>query len=252
MPTIQIGRAEIAYELRRSTTAAERRITVTPGHVEVMALTTDADADIAGFLDRKRQWLFDTVREMETAIANRPAVPRFMTGSKIPYRGRQSSLTVRRHDGPHVEIAHRAGFVVDLPAWVTAEMADAVVAQQIKLWLKTRVRRDARDIAKSYGARFGLTPRSLRVAEFVGGWGSCGPNGTIQIDWRLVFAPKRVLEYVVVHEVAHLKHRSHGDDFWAFLGTMLPDYERAKGWLDTHQASLDGAFLRPGFTVAKT
>ena len=46
-----------------------------------------------------------------------------------------------------------------------------------------------------------MKPRSIRVAEFVTGWGSCGQSGTIHIDWRLVFAPKRVLEYVVVHEL---------------------------------------------------
>lgn len=245
MPTIQIGRAEIAYELRRSATAAERRITVTPGHVEVMALTTDADADIAGFLDRKRQWLFDTVREMETAIANRPAVPRFMTGSKIPFRGRHSSLTVRRHSGRHIEIAHRQGFVVDLPAWVADEAADAVVATRIKLWLRRRVRLDVHEIIAAYAQRFGIKPRAVRVAEFVTGWGSCGPTGTLHIDWRLVFAPKRVLEYVVVHEMAHLKHRSHGDAFWAFVAAMMPDYQRAKAWLDAHQTKLDAGFLRP-------
>ena len=89
----------------------------------------------------------------------------------------------------------------------------------------------------------GLKPRSIRVAEFVTGWGSCGPNGTIQIDWRLVFAPKRVFEYVVVHEFAHLKHRSHGDAFWTFLASMLPDFERFKSWLDTNQISLSGEFL---------
>lgn len=243
MRSVRVGQTEIPYELRRTATVSERRITVTPGCIEVLALTTDDDAAIEGFIDRKRQWLFDTVRELEEVTANRPVVPRFMTGSKIPYRGRHSSLTVRRHDGPHVEIAHRTGFVVDLPSWVTAEAADLVVATEIKLWLKTRVRRDVQGITSAYGARFGLKPRALRVAEFATGWGSCGPNGTIQIDWRLVFAPKRVLEYVVVHEVAHLKHRSHGEEFWAFLSTMLPDYERPKGWLDTHQGSLDAGFL---------
>ena len=106
------------------------------------------------------------------------------------------------------------------------------------------VRRDVHGIAKALRKRFGLKPRSIRVAEFVTGWGSCGPSGTIHIDWRLVFAPKRVLEYVVVHELAHLKHRSHGEEFWAFLGSMLPDHERPKGWLDTHQGALDA--LRDG------
>ena len=209
----------------------------------MLALTTDDDAAIEGFLSRKRQWLFDAVREMEETIANRPVVPRFMSGSKIPFRGRQSSLTVRRHDRPHIEIAHRNGFLVDLPSWVTDDAADALVAMEIKLWLKRRVRLDVREIAGAYERRFGLKPRSIRVAEFATGWGSCGPSGAIHIDWRLVFAPKRVLEYVVVHELAHLKHRSHGDAFWAFLGSLLPDFERPKGWLATHERNLDAAFL---------
>jgi predicted metal-dependent hydrolase len=243
MGVIRVGQTQIPYELRRTATAAERRITVTPDCVEVLALTTDDDAEIENFLHRKRQWVFDTVRELQEVAARRPSVPRFMTGSKIPYRGRMSSLTVRRHDGPKVEIAHKAGFIVDLPSWVTTETADAIVATEIKLRLKRRARRDVYEIAARYKKRFDLTPRSLRVAEFTTGWGSCGPSGAINIDWRLVFAPKRVFEYVLVHELAHLKHRSHGDAFWQYLAYILPDYERPKGWLDQHQAMLDANFL---------
>jgi len=244
MPTLRVGQTEIPYELRRTAIASERRITVTPGCVEVLALATDDDAAIADFLDRKRQWVFQTVRELEEITANRAAVPRFMTGSKIPFRGRMASLTVRRHDGPHIEITHRNGFVVDLPSWVAADAADAIVATEIKLWLKRRVRRDVHEIAAAYGKRFGVKPRAIRVAEYVAGWGSCGPNGTVHLDWRLVFAPKRVLEYVVVHELAHLRHRSHGDAFWSLVASMLPDYERPKGWLESTGAALDAEFLR--------
>jgi predicted metal-dependent hydrolase len=243
MPSVRVGRTEITYDLRRTATASERRITVTPGCVEVLALVTDDDSAVESFLNRKRRWLFDAVREMEEITANRPDVPWFMTGSKIPFRGRLSSLTVRRHEGAQVEIAHKTGFIVDLPLRVADEATDAVVAKEIKLWLKRRVRRDVHDIVAAYGKRFGLKPRSVRVAEFITGWGSCGPSGAIYIDWRLIFAPKRVLEYVVVHELAHLKHRSHGAEFWGFLASLLPDYERPKGWLDTHQGLLDASFL---------
>src|SRR6266436_7498178 len=109
-------------------------------------------------LNRKRKWLFNTVRELSEFSANASVVPRFMTGSKIPYRGRRLSLTVRRHDGPHVEITFRNGFIVDLPSWVALESADAIVAQEIKQWLKQRVRRDVREIAEVYIDRFGLKP----------------------------------------------------------------------------------------------
>lgn len=242
MPTIQIGRKEIPYELRRSATASERRITITPGHVEVLALTRDNDDDIAGFLERKRQWLFDTVREMEQIAASRHAVPRFITGSKIPYRGRNMSLTVRRSDAERMAITYRNGFIVDLPHWA-GDDADQLVASELKLWLKQRARRDVQEIAADYGKRFGLVPRSIRTADLTHGWGSCGPEGNILINWHLIFAPRKVLEYVVVHELAHLKHRSHGPEFWAYLAALMPDCESSRSWLDRHQSVLSASFL---------
>lgn len=243
MGVVRIGQTEVAYELRRSAATSERRITVTPGHVEVLALTTDDDADIDAFLDRKRQWLFNTMRELETKTSKRAVVPRFMTGSKIPYRGRMARLTVRRHDGAHIEIDYRNGFLVDLPSWVCDADQDAIVATEIKLWLKRRVRRDVMDIASAYRRRFDLKPRTIRVADMKTGWGACGPTGAILINWTLVFAPMAVLEYVVAHELAHLTVRSHGPEFWAHIATLMPSYERPKGWLDLHQGALTADFL---------
>lgn len=242
MPTIQIGRAEIAYELRRSATAAERRITVTPGHVEVMALTTDGDDDIAGFLDRKRQWLFNTMRDMERISASRHAVPRFMTGSKIPYRGRNMPLTVRRTDAERATVTYRNGFIVDLSHWA-GDRPDQLVASELKYWLKQRVRRDVHEIAAAIGNKHCLKPRSIRVTDFAHGWGSCGPEGNILINWHLIFAPRKVLDYVVAHELAHLRHRSHATEFWRLVGQLLPDFEQPKAWLEQHQSALSSHFL---------
>lgn len=242
MPTLQIGRTEIPYELRRSTAASERRITVTPGHVEVLALTNDDEEAVAGFLDRKRQWLFDTVREMERITANRHAVPRFATGSKIPYRGRNMPLTVRRTDAERANVTYRNGFIVDLPHW-TGDDPDQLVASELKHWLKQRARRDVVEIAANIGKRHGLVPRSIRVADFAHSWGSCGPEGNVLINWHLIFAPRKVLEYVVAHELAHLRHRSHGSDFWQYVATLAPGWEAMKAWLDRHQTSLSANFL---------
>ncbi|KQZ87851.1 hypothetical protein ASD64_19900 [Mesorhizobium sp. Root157] len=242
MPTLQIGRKEILYELRRSAAASERRITITPGHVEVLALTSDDDDDIAGFLERKRQWVFNTVREMERITANRHAVPRFMTGSKIPYRGRKMPLTVRRTDAEQIAVTYRNGFIVDLPHWAGAE-PDHVVASELKLWMRRRVRRDIKEIVENYSHRFDLNPRSIRVADMAHGWGSCGPEGNLLINWHLIFAPRPVLEYVVVHELVHLRHRTHDERFWTYLGAILPDYERRKAWLESHAGELTSSFF---------
>nr|WP_314447409.1 SprT family zinc-dependent metalloprotease [uncultured Sphingomonas sp.] len=242
MPTLQIGQSLIPYELRRSITASERRITVTPDHIEVLALASDDDEAVAAFLDRKRQWLFTTKREMERVIASRHSVPRLMTGSKIPFRGRKVSLTVRRTDSERASVWYRNGFIVDLPDWVGQD-ADSLVASELKHWLKARARRDVQDTAKLVGARHGLVPKSVRVADFRNGWGSCGPEGNILINWHLIFAPKKVLEYVVAHELAHLRVRSHGPSYWSLLREVEPDYEKSKAWLDRNQSELSAAFL---------
>lgn len=242
MPTLQIGRKEIPYELRRSATASERRITITPGHVEVLALTSDKDDDIAGFLERKRQWLFNTVREMERITASRHAVPRFITGSKIPYRGRKMSLTVRRTDSERAAVTYRNGFIVDLPHWA-GDDTDQLVASELKHWLKQRARRDVKEIAADYGKRFGLIPRSIRVGEMAHGWGSCGSEGNVLINWHLIFAPRKVLEYVVVHELAHLRVRSHGPEFWRFLRCLLPNMEMPRTWLEHHGNEIEPNWL---------
>lgn len=242
MPMLQIGRKEIPYELRRSAVASERRITITPGRVEVLALIGDNEHDIAGFLERKRQWVFNTVREMERITANRHAVPRFMTGSKIPYRGRKMPLTVRRTDAEQIVVTYRNGFIVDLPHW-GGDDPDRVIATELKLWMRRRVRRDIKEMVDNYSRRFGLVPRSIRVADMANGWGSCGPKGNLLINWHLIFAPRQVLEYVVVHELAHLRHRSHDQRFWRYLETVLPDYKRPKAWLDGHAGELASSFL---------
>lgn len=242
MTALRVGRVAIPYELRRSAKASERRITVTPGRVEVLALMSDDDDAIAAFLERKRQWLFNTVREMERITANRHFVPRFMTGSKIPYRGRNMPLTVRRSDRERIAISYRNGFIVDLPAWAGRDV-DRLVASELKLWLKQRVRRDVKEIADAYGTRFGLVPRSIRVADFANGWGSCGSEGNILINWHLIFAPQKVLEYVVAHELAHLRHRSHGSEFWDFLSVLMPSYQEKANWLECAGSRLASDWL---------
>lgn len=242
MPTLQVGKTEIAYELRRSSLVSERRITVTPGRVEVLALSNDNDDDIAAFLDRKRQWLFNTVQEVAKAAASRHEVPRLMTGSKIPYRGRKMSLTVRRTDAERAAVSYRNGFIVDLPHWAKEEVED-LIASELKHWLKQRARRDVKEIARRLSARSGLVPRSIRTADMVSGWGSCGPEGNILIDWHLIFAPSKVLEYVIAHEIAHLRYRDHAEHFWRLLATISPNHAPSRDWLKNHGHSLTSAFL---------
>lgn len=106
-----------------------------------------------------------------------------------------------------------------------------------------RSRRDVREAAAQFSRQHGLIPRSIRVADFANGWGACGPEGNVLINWHLIFAPKKVLEYVVVHKLVHLLDRSHGERFWNHIEQVSPDYRAAKTWLERYQSTLTDDFL---------
>jgi len=85
----------------------------------------------------------------------------------------------------------------------------------------------------------GVVPKEVRVKPLKHLWGSCGKNGIIHLNWQLIFAPKSVLEYAVVHELCHLQYRNHSPEFWVKVRELLPDYELRKNWLDRNEHSLE-------------
>lgn len=62
-------------------------------------------------------------------------------------------------------------------------------------------------------------------------WGSCTPRGNININWNCIMAPQFVFDYILVHELVHLKYHRHDNDFWQIIAVIVPEYESAKSWL---------------------
>lgn len=73
--------------------------------------------------------------------------------------------------------------------------------------------------------------RKVGLKDTISRWGSCSKNGNISLNFRLLFAPEEILDYVIVHELAHLKHKNHGDKFWELMGNVMPDYRERRKWL---------------------
>lgn len=107
---------------------------------------------------------------------------------------------------------------------------------ELKFWLKDRLKEDARHLARGYCDRLGLTYRGITLMTSEKLWGSCTQRG-IALNWHLIAAPKSILEYVVLHEVCHLKYRNHSEMFWTLLASQMPDYAVRKKWLECQNPS---------------
>lgn len=152
-------------------------------------------------------------------------------------------LDVNRKQVRDVGISFKNRFFIDVPDWVDDTAHDAVVEDALRLWLRKRAREDADTFLKKYSSQTGLKPKGLRVRDQKHHWGLCGKGKTIYINWNLIFAPKPVLEYAVVHELCHLRYRDHSDGFWGLVEAILPDYQRRKAWLDRNEHLLGLNYL---------
>ena len=82
-----------------------------------------------------------------------------------------------------------------------------------------------------YKDKIPVRPKKLEVRQMSTRWGSCTPGGNININWNCIMAPQFVFDYILVHELVHLKYHRHDNDFWQTVGFIVPDYESAKDWL---------------------
>ncbi|TCA83711.1 M48 family peptidase [Rhizobium leguminosarum bv. viciae] len=245
MPVFRIGETELDYCLRRSSTAKKASLTVTPQSFELLVPEGATESQIEAVLHRRRAWILATARHMQQRANAQTRVYQFVSGAKIPYRGRMTKLTIEPFDGSLVEVSFRSGFQIRKPQTLSPDSADAVIESALRLWLKRRVRDDARDFIRRHGDRHGLKPRGVQIKDQKHVWGSCGQDRQINLNWHLIFAPKPVLEYAVVHEMCHLKHRNHESEFWNLVGRILPDWETRKAWLDKNEHLLGWEKVEP-------
>jgi len=90
-----------------------------------------------------------------------------------------------------------------------------------------------------FANRAGFSFNKIKISNARGRWGSCSYNGNINFSWRLIMAPLEVLDYVVVHELSHLKHRDHSSRFWNRVASIMPDYQIHRRWLKDNGHLLD-------------
>jgi predicted metal-dependent hydrolase len=238
MPTLIVGETSIPYTVRRSAKAKRRRISVTASDVEVIVPMASKDEDILAYLYRKRKWVYDQREIIQEKLVEQQTLSRFVSGAKIPYRGRTMRLLVERCDDSSISITFKNGFLVRVPKDLSDAARDVVLESEFRLWFRDRFRGDVKAFIRQHGNRYGLVPKGFQIKAQKHLWGSCGKNRIINLNWHLIFAPKSVLEYAVVHELCHLRFRNHDEEFWSLVKEVMPDYESSKRWLEENDGVL--------------
>lgn len=105
---------------------------------------------------------------------------------------------------------------------------------RVVAWLRAEAKRVIASAVVETARRIGRSPGAVTIRDTRSRWGSCASSGNLSFSWRLLLAPPEILDYVVAHEVAHLRHRGHGPDFWRTVHEIAGDPTPARRWLRRH------------------
>jgi len=90
-----------------------------------------------------------------------------------------------------------------------------------------------------YAKKLGVTPQEVRILDLKNRWASASKKGNINLHWKCIMAPMKILDYIIVHELCHFIESTHNDAFWNLVDKLIPDYPERKNWLREHGASMD-------------
>lgn len=112
------------------------------------------------------------------------------------------------------------------------------IPQILPEWYKIKTLELVEPVLQAYAQKFNLKYTKLKITKAKTRWGSCSSNGTICFSYKIAMLPINVINYIVVHELAHLKHFNHGVGFWQQVELMYPEYKDATTWLKANQHNI--------------
>ena len=218
-----------SYDLVRS---KRRRKTLSlqikeDGKIVVYVPHRTPEGEIERFLERHRSWISKKMAEKEGRI-ERPERS-FLPDEKFFYLGEAYPLEVREGiEGGRPLTLSFGKFILSQDCIEKAR--DLFIA-----WYTKEAKDRLAERVDYYSNRFQLFPKGLKITSAKSRWGSCSRDNRLCISWRIMMAPLSVIDYILIHELVHIKEKNHSRKFWNCVGALLPDYKKDRRWLRDHE-----------------
>ncbi|HEY5983539.1 MAG TPA: SprT family zinc-dependent metalloprotease [Anaerolineales bacterium] len=191
------------------------------GRLVVRAPMRLANRRILDFVKSKHAWIINRQALVQARIW-RYQPKRFVVGEQFLFLGDSYPLEIK--DSQSRPLVFDGSFRLARTALPRAGAA-------FERWYRRQALKVISERVDWYAAAHGFAHNGIHITSARKQWGSCGPQGDLRFAWRLIMAPLPILDYIVVHELVHLKHHNHSKRFWAAVKSILPDFEGRDRWL---------------------
>jgi predicted metal-dependent hydrolase len=175
----------------------------------------------------KSGWISRKITELAKKPVSSPK--KFTESEEFLFLGNRYPLCIRKVRSCPVELREKL--------YVPARSAPAL-ATLVSAWYRAEAKKFFSGRCDALAKVTGCTPKTLRLSSAQKRWGSCSTSGTVSLNWRLILAPPEIIDYVILHELIHLRHHNHSKKFWDAVGSFMPDYPGRRDWLKFHEKTL--------------
>jgi len=238
MHKFQYEGEEIQYTLTKSKRKTIGIKITNYGEVKVSAPLRASDKAIEDIVYKKAKWILD---KLKVARENQGKVKKreYINGAAISFLGKEYELRVEEVliKGASVKFDGQV-FNVRVNKDLNNEGKEQFIKEVLTLWMRKKAKEVFEERTKYYANELRLFPKRITIKDQKTLWGSCSSKDNINFNWRLVIATIEILDYVVVHELCHLKHRNHSKEYWDYVEAAMPDYAERRKWLKDNGGSL--------------
>ena len=223
---------DFPFEIIRTDRAKSASIDVEDNLVKVTVPKNLSDERIEELIKGRILWIKQKLALQASAIVSKPK--EYVDGEAFAYLGRNYRLKCA--NGTEESVKLRSGYlnVTTKNGKRNSEYIKAAIEQ----WYRTKALSRLIDKTKRYSAILKVEPTSINLKDYKAMWGSCSPKGVVSYNWRIILAPHKIVDYIVVHELCHLIEPNHSSKYWKQVRSVIPDYENSKEWLKNNGSSL--------------
>jgi len=230
--------SELGFEftIARSPRRRSISIEIRRAQVVVRAPMGAAQSLLLDFLRQKAAWVRAKISEQQQTLAIQPEPRCYAQGSQLPFMDEVLTLVLGR--GPRAAIA-RVDHHLHLILSPRSRLSDeAQIRQLLSRWYQQQALNILTRKTAQLTAAMGLVCTQVSIKATRSKWGHCTSRGAIQYNWQILLAPEPIVDYLVAHEVSHLRHHNHSADFWALVASVCPTFKADRAWLKAEGAHL--------------
>ncbi|MDF2988876.1 MAG: putative metal-dependent hydrolase [Eubacterium sp.] len=234
--SIILGGRELKYTLKRTNRRSIGISIDKTGFVTVAGPNGISEETVRELLREKASWILDKLSHFEALAARKGKAKEFAGDEEYPYLGKMFKLKIEIETSLKRPVFRLQENTLELYTKNTENTG--MLKDYLKLWYVEQFKRIIEQRVGYFSKIMGVTPGKITVREQKTRWGSCSSRGNLNFNWKLIMARPEVLDYVVIHELCHMKEMNHSDRFWALVKELCPRYKEYRKWLKDNGSSL--------------